>query len=226
MLRPVSCLLILALSLAACGAPAPTPLPTRSESFIPDTETPLPPPIETLTPSITPTVPTSTPAATATETLLPTLELPTLATNPPAAAVWDGLPTYLADSQPGYYFRLRYDPEVWALVSDQFGQPALAHRRIQYCTITPASGRGLPQTMQVEHDILYEGKLTLNVSRVYENGVLKLTAYQISDGTIFTGFEVGFVTEGETCDANALVVLKTMESVPISQATPLVTPQP
>jgi hypothetical protein len=226
-MRSLGALILLALSLAACGAPAPTPqpTPTQPEAVLPDTETPLPP-AETLTPSVTPTVPTSTPAATATETLLPTLELPTLATNPPALAVWDGLPTYLADSRPGYYFRLHYDPEVWALVSDQFGQPALAHRRIQYCTLTPAGGRGLPQTMQVEHDVLYEGSLTLNMSRAYENGALKLVAYQVSDGTIFTGFEVTFVTEGEACDADALAVLKTLESVPVSRATPVTTLQP
>jgi hypothetical protein len=34
------------------------------------------------------------------------------------------------------------------------------------------------------------------------------------------------VTEGEACDADALVVLKTLESVPVSRATPVTTLQP
>ncbi|MGE5252126.1 MAG: hypothetical protein ACM3QS_18140 [Bacteroidota bacterium] len=217
-------ILLLALFLTACGAPAPTPLPTPPEPVLPETLTPIPPP--TITASPVPPQPSATPFATPTEVPLPTLELPTLAPNVPALAVWDGIPTYLADSQPGYYFRVHYDPEVWALVSDQFGQPALGHRTIQYCAISPAAGRGLPPALQVDHDVMYADKLTLDVSKAYENGVLKLVAYQVSDGTIFTGFEVSFQTESEACNNDALAVLTTLESVPVSRATPPVTPGP
>jgi hypothetical protein len=220
---------LLAVLLSACGAPAPAPtdLPTEPPSLaetpapLPtDTETPVP------TPTITPTVPSSTPAPTATETLLPPLDLPTLAANPPALAVWDGLPTYLSDSQPGYDFRVRYDPEVWALTTDQFGQPALGHRLIPYCLIIPAAGHGLPPTVRVDHDMLYAGDLTFEVGKAYENGELTFITYQVSDGTIFTGFEVDFQEQSETCNNDAVTVLSTFQSVPASQATPPVTSQP
>ena len=44
--------------------------------------------------------------------------------------MWDGLPTYPAESQPDFYFRLRYDPASWALVTDQFGHAVLASRAL------------------------------------------------------------------------------------------------
>ena len=65
-----------------------------------------------------------------TETPLATLELPTPVNNPPVLQVWDGLPTYPAESRPGFFFRVRFDPDVWALTSDQFGFPAIGHRSI------------------------------------------------------------------------------------------------
>jgi hypothetical protein len=158
--------------------------------------------------------------ATLTETPLPTLELPTEIVNPPARMVWDGTPTYLGESTPGYSFRVSYDPERWALTTDQFGFPALAHRNIPACVIAVTAGRGLPPSMTVEHELLYTGKITFDVGSVYENGALKFVTYTGGDGTIVTGFEVSFADQIEECRAEALSVLSTLTSVPTSQATP------
>jgi len=207
---------------AACGAPAPEPqfvdgtLPAPTATSVPPTATITP----TLPPGVTPVPATSTPAATPTETLLPPLDLPTLSVNPPALAVWDGTPTYLADSQPGYAFRVRYDPEVWGLVQDQLGQPALGHRSIPYCIITPTAGRGLPPTLRVEHEIIYPEELTIDVGRAYQDNEPVFVAYLVSDGTTLTGFQVDFEEQSEACLADALAVITTLRSIPLSQATP------
>jgi hypothetical protein len=140
--------------------------------------------------------------------------------NPPPLAIWDGVPTYLADSSPGYYFRLRYDPERWALVTDQLGQPALSHRTIPYCLINPSSGRGLPPSVAVEHETLYIEGLSIDAGRAYQAGSLVFATYQVSNGTIFTGFEVNFQEDVEACLQDALVVIETLQAVPASQATP------
>jgi hypothetical protein len=211
----------LSLLFTACGGAPSTPMVVQPQTVQLHTSTP-PPPTLTASPAPTSTtiLPTSTPAPTSTETLLPPLELPTLALNPPALAIWDGTPTYLADSQPGYAFRVRYDPEIWALVTDQLGQPALGHRNIPYCMITPSAGRGLPPTLRVEHDVIYPGNLSIDVTRAYQNDVLAFATYQVSDSTVFTGFVVDFQEESEACLADALAVISSLRSVPISQATP------
>jgi hypothetical protein len=157
---------------------------------------------------------------TRTDTALPTLDLPTEVVNPPARMVWDGTPTYPGESKPGYAFRVSYDPELWALTTDQFGFPALGHRTIPACVILVTSGRGLPPSMTVEHDILYTGGISFDVGNVYENGLLKFVTYSGGDGTIFTGFQVDFVEQSEECLADAVMVLSTLTSVPASQATP------
>lgn len=204
---------------AATEAPAATELPATEA---PATEFPLV--VEsspTLEPNQTSTPEaTSTPAATLTETPLPPLDLPTELVNAPASLVWDGNPTYPGDSQPGYSFRVSYDPGIWALTSDQFGFPALGHRAIEYCVIAVASGRGLPQNMTVEHDILYLEDVFYDVSVAYENGVKKFVTYIGGDKVIFTGFEVTFQDQSEQCLTDAETVLSTLRSVPASQATP------
>jgi hypothetical protein len=134
--------------------------------------------------------------------------------------VWDGTPTYPGESTPGYAFRVSYDPEIWALTTDQFGFPALGHRNISRCVLSVTAGRGLPPSLTVEHDILYTGNITFDVGNVYENGALKFTTYTGGDGTIFTGFEVDFEDQQEACHQDALAVLSTLTSVPVSQATP------
>ncbi len=212
---------ILAMLLTGCGAPASTPFVVEPQNGVQNTATPLPlTATASNTPAPTPTVPTSTPAPTATETLLPPLELPTLAVNPPALAVWDGTPTYLADSQPGYAFRVSYDPELWGLVTDPLGQPALGHRSIPYCTITPTEGRGMPPSVRIEHEVIYPADLSIDVGSAYQDNVLTFVTYQVSDRTILTGFVVNFQEQSEACLADALAVLSTLRSVLASQATP------
>jgi hypothetical protein len=134
--------------------------------------------------------------------------------------VWDGTPTYLGESTPGYAFRVSYDPDLWALTTDQFGFPALGHRTIQSCVISITSGRGLPGNMTAEHDVLYTGNITFDVGNVYENSVLKFVTYTGGDGRIITGFEVTFDEQVDDCLAEAVTVLSTLTSVPVSQATP------
>ena len=69
---------------------------------------------------------------------------------------------------------MTYDPDLWAVTTDQMGFSALAHRNITACIITPSAGRGLPADTTVAHDILDTGKVTYDVSVVSENGVKSL----------------------------------------------------
>jgi hypothetical protein len=219
----VFCSLITVLS--ACGAPAkgPSLVPASTNAVLaspsaPATGTlsPLPLPSQTFTPA---------PGPTATETLLPTLELPTLELTEPAFDVWDGLPTYLGDSQPNFYFRIKFNPRVWGLALDSYGQLSLSHRDIEYCILAPSGSRGLPPGMQVEHDTRQIGKLFFEINTVLINGQRQFVTYQATDKTIFTGFQVNFVNDLDACIKDAEAVLATLTSVPESQATP-VTPVP
>jgi hypothetical protein len=228
MIRRIIFILILALLITSCGAAAPaaTKAPAMEEPvatepvqpLVADTaplDTPTSEPTQTFTPE-----PTFTPSITPTETELPPLLLPTEAVNAPALMVWDGTPTYLGDSTPGYSFRVLYNPDLWALTTDQFGYPAIGHRNIPYCVISITSGRGLPANVTVEHDFLYADNVTFDVGILSENGVVKSVTYAGGDGTIITGFEVSFQEQSETCIADAVTVLSTLRSVPVSQATP------
>ena len=221
-------ILIVTLVITSCAAaaPAPTEAPVATEEPPTATE---PPAIQsliapTLEPQITETstsAPTPTQVLpTPTDTPLPTLELPTESVNAPLRLVWDGTPTYLGDSESGYSFRVTYDPDLWALTTDQMGFPALAHRNIPGCVITPTSGRGLPANTTVEHDVLKTENVTFDVSVVSENGVKKLVTYTGGDGRIVTAFEVVFEEQVDECLADAVTVLSTLTSVPVSQATP------
>jgi hypothetical protein len=192
------------------AAPQALSIPAETEP----PETPTPPASET--PVVTPTF-----GPTPTETLLPTLELPTEEIASPAREVWDGLPTYLGDSQPGFYFRVTYNPRLWAVTQDQFGYPALGHRDIPYCVITPVGGRGMPPGVQVEHDLRTIGEVKYEVNTVLLNGVRQFVTYLAGDGVIFTGFQVNFVDQVDACLADAEAVLGTLVSVPESQATPV-----
>jgi hypothetical protein len=225
MIRRIISILILAFLITSCGsaAPAPTQAPVTEA---PATEAPAtePPAFQSLeAPTNVAATSTSGPTqsiATPTETPLPTLELPTEVVNAPARMVWDGTPTYLAESTPGYAFRVSYDPDRWAVTTDQFGFPALAHRNISACVISVSSGRGLPGNMTVDHDVLYTQNVTFDVGKVYENGVLKFVTYTGGDGRMITGFQVDFQEDVDTCLADAVTVLSTLTSVPASQATP------
>lgn len=235
MIRRIILILIVAMVITSCGAAAPTEMPVVTEppapTEAPATEVPVATDSaigdqNTATAQATSTpAPTNTPAVTLTDTPLPTLDLPTEAVNAPARAVWDGVPTYPADSTPGYAFRVTYDPDIWALTTDQFGFAALAHRNIPNCVISVTSGRGLPATMNVEHDVLYvDSNTTFDVGTAYENGVKKFVTYTGGDGTIITAFQVSFEDESDACITDAVAVISTLRSVPDSQATPTLTP--
>lgn len=232
MIHRIIFILVAVFVIASCGAPAPAPTeapiatqarpattePPAFQSVEAPTRKPTSTATETETSTATPT-PTQI-LTTPTDTPLPTLELPTEPVNPPAQMVWDGTPTYPGDSEPGYYFRVTYDPERWAVTTDQFGFPALAHRHIPGCVITPTSGRGLPPNTTVEHSVLKTDTVMFDVGEVYENGVLKFVTYTGGDGTILTGFEVTFEEQADECLREAVEVLSTLTSVPASQATP------
>jgi hypothetical protein len=241
MIRRIIVILILVLLITSCGGgAAATEPPAATEA--PATEAPAtqgpaatePPAFQSLEaptrvatqPQETSTLqPTSTQILpTRTDTPLPTLDLPTEIVNPPAQMIWDGVPTYLAESTPGYAFRVTYDPELWALTTDQFGFPALGHRSIPNCVISVTSGRGLPLNLTVEHDVLNTGEVTFDVGNVFENGVLKFITYTGGNGRIITGFQVSLDEQAPECRAHAVAVLSTLTSIPASQATPTPTP--
>ena len=222
MFRRVLFILILSLLITSCGAAAPEveePAAPTEEVGVPTSEPILPENTPTLAPTQTPE-PTHTPSVTPTDTPLPPLELPTQLPNGPSLLAWDGTPTYLGDTQPGFAFRVMYDPEVWALTQDQFGYPAIGHRNIPYCVISVTSGRGLPPNVSVEQDILYADKVTLYVGTAFENGVKKFVTYTGGDGKIITAFQVVFEDQADQCLADAETVVKTLQSVPSSRATP------
>jgi len=240
MILRIIVILILSLWLTSCGGGAPaTQAPAETEP--PATEAPTEEPAATKPPTFqsleaptlaaTESQPTSTPEptstqipATPTDTPLPTLELPTEIVNPPSQLAWDGVPTYLAESTPGYAFRVKYDPELWALTTDQFGFAALAHRMIPGCVISVTSGRGLPINMTVEHEMLTMDDVTFDVGNVFENSVLKFITYTGGNANIITGFQLDFEEQPDECRADAVTVLSTLTSVRASQATPTATP--
>jgi hypothetical protein len=78
--------------------------------------------------------------------------------------------------------------------------------------------------MTVEHDVLYTDKVTFDVGKVSENGVLKFVTYTGSDKIVTTGFEVDFKEQADQCLADAVTVVSTLTSIPVSQATPTLTP--
>lgn len=243
MIRRIIVVMSLMVLMTSCGGAAPatqapaateippteaaTEFPVATEP--PATEEPAatePPAFQSLeAPTQAPTestpLPTSTQIpGTPTDTPLPTLELPTEIVNAPEQMAWDGTPTYLAESTPGFAFRVIYDPELWALTTDQFGFPALGHRSIPGCVISVTSGRGLPLNMTVEHDVLDTGKVTFDVGDVFENGVLKFITYTGGNTNIITGFQVNFEEQADECRAAAVAVLSTLTSVRASQGTP------
>ena len=242
MLRRILWILLLSLLISSCGgaapatqAPAATQAPTSIEAptEAPVTEAPAAtepffgnvntstaePPTATFTAAAS-----RTPLGTLTDTPLPTLELPTAAVNAPAQAVWDGVPTYLGDSTPGFDFRVTYDPDIWAVTTDQFGFASLAHRTIPNCVISVTSGRGLPPSLTVEHDVLRTDTVTLDVGTAFENGVKKFVTFTGGDSNIITAFEVSFSEQSDACIRDAVTVLSTLRSIPASRATPTLTP--
>jgi hypothetical protein len=237
-MKHLASILFFILWLAGCAplGPANTPvLPTAVT----------PPPAATVLPTQAPNTPTSEPTATPTpaatdtsipqpfileftpvpsETLLPTLELPTLVPNRVDLQIWDGRPTYLAESNPNYDFRLRFNPLDWALTTDQFGFPALGHRTISGCILSPTTGRGLALNGTVEHDLRKIGGINYDINTAFVNGVRQFVSYTGGDGNIYTAFQVSFRDQSDLCIMDAETVLATLTSRSVSQATPIATP--
>lgn len=229
-----ACAAISLLLSAGCG---PAPLPFNLPFIVTETSQPgqsLPPiqpaPTGTAFPTIGATAaPTEvgfaldlTPLPT--ETALPTLALPTESRFAGTFEVWDGLPTYPADSQPGFYFRVRYDPVTWARTTNQYGFPALAQRAIAGCIISPTGGRGLPQNGTVDHDMRRINGVSFQINTAYVNGIRQFVNYVGGDGVIYTAFQVTFNDQGDQCLTDSETVLGTLKAVSIFEATPISTP--
>ncbi len=224
-------LLAVGLLAAACGAAAPTAVaPPPSDTAGPNSVEPLvmasptaqPAPTETPTSTEAPFVLDLTPLPT--QTALPTIEIPTEAARPPALEVWDGVPTYPADSDPNYYFRLSFDPAAWALTVDNFGMPALAHRAVTNCLLSPTVGRGLPPNAVAQHEVRQINAISYQVTTVDVNGIRQSVTYAGGDGRIYTAFQLSLPDVPDQCVQDAETVLGTLTSVPISEATPVATP--
>lgn len=184
---------------------------------------------ELLSPAQSPTLEfTSTPnGPTPGDTLLPALELPTERPSAPALVPWTGLPTYRGDSEPGRLFRVDYDPEIWAQTEGNFGDIVLAHRQIDYCTITPWSGHGLPMNWKVEHEFRLIGEVPYDINTVIAPDEVKFVAYVGGDQLLLTGFQVSFQEQTEQCLQDAEIVFATLRSFvaqPTSTPNPSATP--
>lgn len=232
--RSLIALLVLTGSLlASCAPAAATAPPAPTDGPQPQALAPLalssptgqadqPTPTEVVTSTAAPFVLNLT--AVPTDTPIPTLQLPTEAPRAPTVGIWDGLPTYLADSRPGYYFRVTFDPAAWALTTDQFGLPALVHRAITNCIISPDAGHGLPPDAVVTHDMRRINGISYQISVISVNDVKQSATYTAGDGRIFTAFQVAVQDRPDQCFPEAENVLGTLTSVPISEATPIATP--
>ncbi len=218
------------------GSVAASPEALNSpEALVSDTSQPLETETETATlevsATVSPTV-TITPTITETplpptETLLPPLDIPTEKPNAPSLVAWTGVPTYPGDSEPGRLYRVDYDPDVWAQTKDNFEQVVLAHRSIDYCTITAWSGRGLPKDATVEHVFGQVGDVPFDINTVTMDGAVKFVAYVGGDKRLLTGFQVSFVDQREQCLLDAEKILATLRSfVAEPTITPTFTPEP
>jgi len=220
-----SCLLLSAVLISACGgAPAteaPAPFANDTEPQEADVQptqqeqqaTPTLDILLLFTPQVS-------------QTPLPPLATPSPIPNAPTSLPWDGQPTYLGESQPGYFFRVQYDPNQWGLTVDDLGQPALAHRQIDYCVISPHGGRGMPLNVVVEHETRRIGDFLFEVNTAFSGGKKQFVTYSGGDGIIFTGFQLNFEEDTDACISDAETVLFTLTSVEETLATPLATDAP
>jgi len=177
--------------------------------------------------------PTDLPPTT-TETPLPTPELPTPALSLPGLQRWNGEPSYAVESKPGYFFRVDFDPSLWALTDDETGSQALIHRQIPYCKIVPTSGRGTPRGLTVDDQFRDIGQIRYEVVTVSQDSVVQFVNYFGSDGVILTGFQVSAQDQQQECIREAETILATLSSVvalpatrtPTPTQTPTLTPIP
>jgi hypothetical protein len=233
MLRTTALALVLILGLltSGCGAAATAPVPPTQRPQIPQlSQWPTATAAQATQPSPTGTIASATEPFTLdltplpTQTALPTLVLPTEPARIPSVQAWDGLPTYPAESHPGYYFRVQFDPQSWALTTDQYGAPALAHRAITNCIVSPTQGRGLPLNATTEQEIRKIGDISYQISSVSVNGVKQSATYSGGDGRIYTAFQVAVEDRPDQCLLEAETVLGTLTTIPVSEATPIATP--
>lgn len=204
---------------------SPTALPTQAPRTL-ETATALPSASPTQAASPTPAASSTAFGPTPTETLLPPLELPTERPNAPLRLPWTGLPTYPGDSEPDLLFRVDYNPDLWAQTEGNYGDIVLAHRQIEYCTITPWSGRGLPMDWKVEHDFRYIGSAAFDVNTVLFQGRVQFVAYVGGDRRVLTGFQVSFEGNSEQCLADAEVIFGTLRSLAaVPTPTPTLLPE-
>lgn len=237
--------LCLSIFLSACGAPAATQIADGLPFMVTITDTPgrqLAPLVQnspevqasatlestpTLAGSATPEFTPTPTGPTPTETLLPPLEIPTEKPSAPALLTWTGEPTYPGDSEAGRLFRVDYDPDLWAQTTDNFGQVVLAQRQIQYCTLTPWTGRGLPADLTVQHDFRSVGNIQYDVNTVAAGEVVKFVAYVGGDQRLLTGFQVSFQDQQAQCLQDAETILATLRSFAAQPTiTPTFTPSP
>ena len=211
---------------------SPTAVPTE----IPTTFTPNPPTetstlhAESSTPEGLDLSPTPTSAATfipyvptPTETLLPPLDLPTERPHAPALVPWTGQPSYPGDSDTGLLFRVDYDPDLWAQTEGNYGDIVLGNRRLEYCTITPWTGRGLPVDWKVVHEFRYIGSASFDVNTITAQDIIKFVTYTGGDGHILSGFQVSFQDQRDQCLLEAEAIFGTLRSY---AAVPTATPTP
>jgi hypothetical protein len=213
MRKPLLTVIFLVLLCVACSG--------QGETFIPLSDKPdgvhlaaLETPVETLEASATALVASLTP------TLLPTPELPTPESQTPALEAWTGQPSYTEESEPGFDFRVDYDISKWALIQNETGFPALAHRDIPYCQIVATAGRGLPRGWTVESTFRTIGTLQFEVAVASQAGQVQFVNYFGRSGNIVTGFQVSFLEQMEACLADAETVFATLTSVPAATPTP------
>ncbi len=159
-----------------------------------------------------------------TATALPTLVLPTESLFAGSIGIWDGEPTYPADSRPGFDYRLNFDPATWAKTTDQYGSPARAHRTIAGCLIAPTGGRGLPLNGTVTHEMRRIGGIGYQINTAYVNDVRQFVTYVGGNGVIYTAFQVTFADQADQCISDAENVLGTLGAVSIDEATPVTAP--
>ena len=78
------------------------------------------------------------------------------------------------------------------------------------------------ETVEVgdEPETIEAGEVLYDVSTAYENGVKKFATFTGGDRRIITAFQVSFLEDSEACLADAVAVLSTLRSIPVSQATP------
>jgi hypothetical protein len=180
------------------------------------------------TPENTPEPSPTALVASLTPTQLFTPELPTPESQVPTLEVWAGQPTYVEESEPGLDFRVNYNSSLWALIQNETGFPALAHREIPYCQIVPTAGRGLSRGWTVDSTFRTIGTLVFEVATVSQEGQVKFVNYFGRSRGIVTGFQVSFLEQMEACLANAETVFVTLTSAPAATPTPspTFTPEP